>query len=69
MDDLIAIMGIVALLVVAGTTIGVARPSTVSPKWLLVAEKTNAGPGACSKCDVVHDGEPYEDGAGELSNR
>jgi uncharacterized protein len=37
MDDVIAITGIVALLLLVGTAIGVARPGTVSPKWLLVA--------------------------------
>jgi uncharacterized protein len=36
-DDLIAITGIVALLLLAGTAIGVARPSTFSARWLLVA--------------------------------
>jgi membrane protease YdiL (CAAX protease family) len=37
MDALISIMGIVGLLLLAGTAIGVARPGTVSPRWLLIA--------------------------------
>jgi uncharacterized protein len=37
MDDLIGITGIVGLLLLAGAAIAVARPSTVSLRWLLVA--------------------------------
>jgi uncharacterized protein len=36
-DDLIGITGVVALLLLAGAAIGVARPSTFSPRWLVVA--------------------------------
>lgn len=37
MDDLFGIAGVVALLLLVGTAIGVARPNTFSPRWLLVA--------------------------------
>jgi uncharacterized protein len=37
MNSLIGILGVVALLLVIGTVIGVARPRAFSPKWLLAA--------------------------------
>ena len=37
MDNLIGIAGVLALLLLAGTAIGVARPNTFSPRWLFVA--------------------------------
>jgi uncharacterized protein len=36
MNSLIGILGVVALLLLVGTVIGVARPKAFSPKWLLV---------------------------------
>jgi hypothetical protein len=37
MDSLIGIAGVVALLLLVGTAIGVARPRSFSPRWLLIA--------------------------------
>jgi uncharacterized protein len=36
MNSLISILGVIALLLLTGTVIGVARPTAVSPRWLLV---------------------------------
>jgi uncharacterized protein len=37
MNSFIGILGVIALLLVAGTVIGVARPTAVAPRWLLIS--------------------------------